>query len=474
MSTNRSGSVVNRLIKNMSALTLRKKYSLAFTAIFFSILVYIIQSLYNSEQEELIRLSNQQFESLHRVVSGMGTEAMSVGDADKLALGATVQEILLEGNEGLERVFFVSRDNRYYAYADKSSKIKRDTPIGDSLRQWLEGHADKRVVEGNEVYLTKKLMYATSSKNIFLGYSQLVYSLDHIDALIAEKRRKTLLIGLIAFGVSLAFIILITSILVERIKRLNKAIAEMAQGKYPSLLVKGTDELSLLTGSYNDMIVAVKERLIMSRYMSSSTVNMIRKNSHASDAEVGDRDELCIFFSDVRGFTSFSEQNSPDVVVKHLNQLLDVQVGIIQRHHGDIDKFIGDAVMATFRGSIKEDNAMRASIEIQQAMQILVSESETYECLRIGIGIHTGEAVTGNIGSANRMDFTAIGDAVNTASRLCSAALSDEIIISESVKLKLTANFELSEPFTMSLKGKIHAIQLYKTLYSKIESILLK
>jgi adenylate cyclase len=168
----------------------------------------------------------------------------------------------------------------------------------------------------------------------------------------------------------------------------------------------------------------------------------------------------------VRGFTTFSEQNAPDDVVRYLNQLLNLQVEIIKKHQGDIDKFIGDEVMAIFRGEDKELRAVQAAIKIQQAMAILAKREKVFETLQVGIGINTGVVVVGNIGSRDRMDYTAIGDAVNTAARLCSNAKAGEILISETVKEHLSqANCELSESFTLPLKGKQTALNLYRVMY---------
>jgi class 3 adenylate cyclase len=453
-------------IKRLMKLTLQKKYSFSFAIIFLIILLYILFNIFKSEEQDLINLSDKNFKTLFKVVNTVGEESMSVGENGRLALQETIKQIFDAEVDGLEVIMFVDAKRRYYAYFDKAQHDLSGQEVSDELWENLSQWGDSSYVDGNKVYLTDKIEYKTASKTIFLGYSRLVFSLDHINALVARKQGQTLLIGLIGFAISLLAISLLTAVLIQRIKILNKATKEIAVGKFNQLPVKGRDELAELTQSFNDMTVAVKERLLMSRYMSGSAIEQIRQTQINELTLGGTRQEICLFFSDIRGFTSFSEQNSPDNVVRYLNQLLNLQVEIIKKHQGDIDKFIGDEVMAVFRGEAKERRAIQAAIDIQQAMQTLAERENAFEILQIGIGINTGIVVVGNIGSHDRMDYTAIGDAVNTAARLCSNAKAREILISDVVKEKASEeNFNFSEPFTLPLKGKQTSLNLYRVLY---------
>ncbi len=453
-------------VARLTKLTLQKKYSISFGIIFLVILLYILFNIFKSEEQDLIDLSDKNFKTLFKVVNTVGEESMSVGENGKLALQETLKQIFDAEVDGLEVIMFVDANRQYYAYCDKTREDLSGKEVDEMLWESLSRSGDSSYVEGNRVYLTDKIEYKTANKTVFLGYSRLVFSLDHINALIARKQTQTLLIGLIGFAISLLAISLLTAILIQRIKQLNRATKEIAIGKFNQLPVKGSDELAELTDAFNDMTVAVKERLMMSRYVSGSTIEQIRQKQVDELELGGSRSELCLFFSDVRGFTTFSEQNPPDEVVRYLNQLLNLQVEIIKKHHGDIDKFVGDEVMAVFRGEDKEQRAAQAAIEIQQAMTKLAEQESVFKTLQIGIGINTGTVVVGNIGSRDRMDYTAIGDAVNTAARLCSNAKAGEIIISETVKENMSgSDFALSEPFNLSLKGKQTALNLYRILY---------
>jgi len=184
----------------------------------------------------------------------------------------------------------------------------------------------------------------------------------------------------------------------------------------------------------------------------------------------GERRLITVLFSDVRGFTTFSESHQPEEVVGMLNEILGEQVKVIFKYNGTLDKFVGDEVMAFFGAPGTHHlndhalTAVRTAFEIQARMKELQARwaQENKEILSIGIGINTGDMVVGNTGSAERMDYTVIGDNVNLAARLCSAAGKNEIIVSESTYL-LVANEVLAEKLEpISVKGKSKPIAIYR------------
>ncbi len=449
----------------MFKLTLQKKYAISFSLVFLAVLSYVILSMLSSEKADLTKLSKQNFSMVFQTLNLSGTE--SISNNDKLTLRSIVVELFKDNTEGLEEVYFVSsKTKQFIVHRDKSGFSKNETVMPDSVWNSLESMVGNELTVDEKVYLTQKLIYKTASGDFFLGYSQLVFSLEHINKRIAEKQIATFTIGLIGFIIALIIIAFVTSILVKRVKVLNNATKEVANGVFNQIEVKGNDELSELSSSFNSMIIAVKERLMMAKYVSGSTIDMIRDSQPDEQTLGGKKEELCVWFSDIRGFTAFSEGHQPQEVVHYLNQLLDEQVKIINIFGGDIDKFVGDEIMAVFRGDKKEINAINASIEIQKKMRELAEKDEKFKRLKIGVGVNVGEVVSGNIGSSNRMDYTAIGDTVNTAARLCSNAKADEIIISEFVLSKIPAKqFKLSESFQLELKNKKNALNLYKVIY---------
>lgn len=213
----------------------------------------------------------------------------------------------------------------------------------------------------------------------------------------------------------------------------------------------------VLTSSQADFL-----RLAFSQFVSEKVLNDLLKNPEKLKLQ-GKEVPLTVMFIDIRGFTAYSEKNKPIVVVTRLNDLLDKVTKIILDHKGTVDKYIGDAVMA-FWGDPNEDkkqatHALEAAVEIRDTIQ---KETE----FRVGIGINHGPAIVGNMGSTRRFDYTAIGDTVNTASRLESATkdLGQTIIVSDSVKEKLQeerAKFKFTDLGKIRPKGKSQGVFVY-------------
>lgn len=157
-----------------------------------------------------------------------------------------------------------------------------------------------------------------------------------------------------------------------------------------------------------------------------------------------------LLFTDVRDFTGFSEEQPPERVVKFLNDLMRTQVAVIQSHGGDVDKMIGDAVLACFFGDNAEQRAILAGLEI------LTELEEGFLPRGVGIGIYSGDVISGAIGPVDRRDFTVIGDSVNVSARLCSLAARGELVV-DSDSLELAgedAGNGFGVPETVTVKGR--------------------
>jgi adenylate cyclase len=175
--------------------------------------------------------------------------------------------------------------------------------------------------------------------------------------------------------------------------------------------------------------------------------------------------ERTVLFTDIAGFSTLSENMTPEAVIALLNAHFQILGGIIYRHNGDIDKFIGDSVMAIFE---EPDDAVAAALEIQKAMAELNTTQKPDSRILIRIGVNTGEVVIGNMGNETRMDRTLIGDAVNTAQRLESSADAGGIMISETTFDALTkqrASFR--SVGRLRLKGKRQRIRAYAWTQSR-------
>ena len=163
-------------------------------------------------------------------------------------------------------------------------------------------------------------------------------------------------------------------------------------------------------------------RLRLESFVSSTAVNAALEAA-GDDSIHSKRITTTLFFSDVRDFTGFSERRAPEEVVDFLNDIMTLQVNILTRHGGDVDKMIGDAILARFDSDDGAAQAITAALEIQQAVQ-----SGDFP-RALGIGVFKGDVISGAIGPEDRRDFTVIGDSVNISARLCSAASANEVVV---------------------------------------------
>lgn len=225
------------------------------------------------------------------------------------------------------------------------------------------------------------------------------------------------------------------------------------------------------------MIVAKADRIIaentnlllairrnMEKYLSQSAVTAIcHAVSEKKELFRGERQSLIILFSDIRSFTSYSETTEPENVVQTLNSIFQIQAEIIHKYGGVIDKFVGDEVMVTFTAG-HETEAVSAAIEILRAI-----ESDSDVNMTVGIGIHSGEAVVGSIGTLDRMDYTAIGDAINIGARICSACPHSSVYVSTDVFKCLSVSIQslFSAYKKLIMKGKTEPIGVHLFSLSK-------
>jgi class 3 adenylate cyclase len=226
--------------------------------------------------------------------------------------------------------------------------------------------------------------------------------------------------------------VLLARSIVAPVARFIEGTKQVAAGNFDfRLSVREGDEIGYLAKAFNDMVRGLHEKADMQKFVSQSTVEMIQASMH-QDVSAGQRLQVTIFFSDMRGFTTLSERKAPEQVVRMLNACLSLQAEKIRKFHGDIDKYVGDAVVAIFSGDDMALNAIRCGIEILLGLDGYNAEHPGSERLEVGIGIVTGEVVLGSVGSKDRQDFTMIGSNVNLCARLCALAEPRRILMSES------------------------------------------
>lgn len=209
---------------------------------------------------------------------------------------------------------------------------------------------------------------------------------------------------------------------------------------------------------------AIKENNILRMYVDETVLNFMGGREFESSLTENETVDATVAFIDICGFTAISENETPDTVVKLLNEYFDVMVKEIIDQNGLIDKFIGDCVMAVFKGDYHLDRAIDACLAIRNKVDALPSSSNYSP--KVAIGINSGEMISGNIGSVTlkRLDYTVIGDVVNTAQRLQSTANISQVIISEACYEKVKQSFNCKKIGPTTFKNKKEEITIYEVL----------
>lgn len=216
-----------------------------------------------------------------------------------------------------------------------------------------------------------------------------------------------------------------------------------------------------------ETIKAIKENNILKMYVDETVLNFMGGREFESSLMVNEAVEATVVFVDICSFTSISENESPDTVVKLLNNYFDVIVKEIIAQGGYIDKFIGDAIMAVFRSDYHLDRAIDACLAVRAKIDGLPASNEHVSFTpKVSIGINSGEMISGNIGSASlrRLDYTVIGDTVNVAQRLQSAAGPGQIVINETAYEKVKESFNCRRVGEVSLKNKANPMTIYEVM----------
>ena len=222
-----------------------------------------------------------------------------------------------------------------------------------------------------------------------------------------------------------------------------------------------------------------KIRKMFSQYVSPAALTaMVDNYENYAQAGNGSKEVITVLFSDVRGFTTLSETLPPEQVVEILNYYFTKMTEAVHNHNGTIDKFIGDAIMAIWGAPIHSDthaiDAVNAAMEMMQKLKDVNAwlEEKNLPPLKIGIGVNTGDAILGSVGSEQKADYTVIGDTVNLASRLegVTKQYDCDIIVSDSTKNALKDRVPCQVIDMIKVKGKTQAIKIYSPIIAQDET----
>ncbi len=402
---------------------------------------------------------------------------------------AVLQSTILEGFRSIMLVGRAS-STRYYMDAIRSNPLVGTVRVFDKDRnerflnppvrersqiaglvstkkpvEFMETVGDTEYMVRLTVLPNEVRCYSCHGKNHEVrGVVEVSASMTAINDSIAANKVRSATVGaltiLLVWGVLRQFM---KSVVVNPVQAIERVASRVGAGDFTaSAPVRSRDEIGSLAMRINEMVQGLRERFHLQKFVSEQTVKAVRAADQSGVRLGGERKRATVFFSDIRGFTSFAERTQPEKVIGMLNTCLSEQASIIRKFFGDIDKYVGDELVAVFEGEHMVENAARAAREIQAV--IAARGSGHMEGLEIGIGINTGDMVMGAMGSEDRMDYTVIGDSVNLGSRLCNAARPGQILLSEFSAQALAGNpeFPLRKLEPLVVKGKQEPVQIYE------------
>lgn len=299
------------------------------------------------------------------------------------------------------------------------------------------------------------------------GRIYLIHDVRDLKKQAAEEARSMLYTGLAVFGLTLLLIPVVTGRVTRPIIHLSEAMIAVGGGRLEELSFDqgAAQEVREAAASFNEMVVGLKQKKALEHFVPEGTIAELEATRGAAPELGGERLERTIMFSDLRGFTSMSERLPAKQVVEVLNRYLEVMSRAIREEGGDINEFIGDAILAVFESA---DASVRAARAMNTALLLLHEETDLPELkkLRQGIGLHTGDLVEGNIGERDgRLKRAVIGDTVNLAARIQDRSREGRhtcIFLSGTTRALLTEEFDLELFGNEDFKGKSEPVEVWE------------
>jgi len=365
-------------------------------------------------------------------------------------------------------VMILDDEGKVFAHSELSRKGTVLTGPADQAAWRADDLLFQETAFNNESVLDASIPIVLKAKGLKIGVARIGLSEKALHTAIRNQKSMYLWIAL-GFGVTgLLVSFALARFITKPLDLLAAGIQVVARGDLRGLVpVTSTDEIGRVTGVFNQMILSLREKLLMEKYLSQSTVLNIKEHRDVTQLKLGgERKYVTALFSDARGFTSLSEKMSPEEVVSLMNIYLNLQTTVIHQWGGIVDKFVGDEVMAIFEGRGMEINAVRAAMEIQNFCGALnaarAASGETV--ISVGIGLNVGEVVMGNMGSEEHMDYTVIGDSINVAARLCGVAHPGQVLVSRAVADAIGSQATWKELPPVTVKGRDHPIGIAEPL----------
>ncbi|MCC6275556.1 MAG: HAMP domain-containing protein, partial [Leptospiraceae bacterium] len=376
---------------------------------------------------------------------------------------------------GAVQIFLVNSDGRLLAHPDirliEQNARFSDLPIFKSMKE-------SKVNAGMTRYKDK-------SGEWFMGSFKKIPNADvGIIATIAEKkafeevyniRRRNIFLMIVVLNLAILIVYYFAKSISQPILKLVSAAKQIEFGQFAlNLKPTTTDEVGILTNSFLSMSNGLMERENLKASFGKFVNKEIAELASRGELDLGGQKRICtVFFSDIRGFTSISEKLNPQEVVEFLNEYLREMVSCVKQMHGNVDKFIGDAIMAVW-GGIKStpndaENAINCALLMRETLLKFNKGRGSVKkpIVKFGIGINTGPVIAGQIGSDEKLEFTVVGDTVNLASRMeaLNKTFGTDILVSESTLELVNKDLYKTEKIqSIKVRGKSQPVTIYALL----------
>jgi class 3 adenylate cyclase len=432
----------------------------------------IVRSLNGIEPE--IKLDWAELWAMDNKLFQVATVPLYYGDdriIGSISLGIQITQfdaLALKGESDIDISMFLADEIIATTITDSITDLYKDSLFAFQNRHTAIKDSVLATLKSSDAFSTKLMseeVYAFASP---LGEGEPAFYVASVPKAIELRILKALqnnilITAAISLGITILLALFLGRTFSGPILRLVRGMNKVKEGDLGISVSPSTkDEIGLLTQTFNEMIVGLRERLHLMKYVGSYTMDMIKASSNEKVALGGDRKDLAVLFSDVRGFTAFSENRTPEDVIQMLNRYLGYQAELVTKYNGSVDKFVGDEMVALFIGEDAIKRAIDCAIEIQELVKKEHENDPTP--VFIGIGINYGPVVLGNMGATERMDYTVIGAAVNLGARLCSAANPGQILIRRELLNSFNGSYKLGQSQMMSFKGFTNEIEIVEVL----------
>jgi class 3 adenylate cyclase len=444
----------SRLLQRVSSIRIR--YKIAGTLIIvLSLAVLSLGIVTFTRQNTILRnevKSRASILALH--LANVGKEGLLT--KQELPVFSTITDI--QQRDDVVYAMVIDDEGRVFAHSDISKKGTILTGRVDLAVLRSASPIFQETGTDSDPVLDAAVPIVLKAKNLKIGTARIGLSERALNE--AMRRQKNIYLWVAAAfaagGLLVSFAL--ARMITKPLDSLAEGIQIVGRGDLRRLvMVQSDDEIGKLTSVFNNMILSLREKLLMEKYLSQPTVQSIREHRDVTQLKLGgERKYVTALFSDARGFTSLSEKMSPEDVVRLMNVYLNLQAKVIHQFGGTIDKFVGDEVMAIFEGMGNEINAIRAAVEIQSYCKALnaARAASGDKTISIGIGLNNGEVVMGNMGSEDHMDYTVIGDNINVAARMCGIAQPGTVLISKAIAEIVGEQAALKDQHPVMVKGK--------------------